>query len=211
MLLDALMPVFDVVERHAVVVRATPAATYAAIRATDLTGGAVTRTLLTLRGLPAVMAAVVRSPANARAALDTVRRDRAQARLGLAPFERAGFRVVAERAPEELVVGLLGSFWTPSGGLCSSVSARDFAADPPAGMALAGWNFVVRPQGDGACELSTETRVRCAPNARRRFLAYWFVVRPGSGIIRRIMLRAIRRQAEGGAASISGGTPDDQH
>jgi hypothetical protein len=31
---------------------------------------------------------------------------------------------------------------------------------------------------------------------RRRFRAYWLFVRPGSGLIRRFMLRAVRARAE---------------
>jgi hypothetical protein len=196
LLLDDLMPVYDVVERHRTVVRAEPEAVFAALRSADLSGGLLTRTLLLLRAVPAALLALARSP---RAALAELRARRAERRGGLRldGFERAGFRVVAERAPEELVIGLLGRFWTPRGGIRSGVSAADFAAGPPPGHALAGWSFLVTPRGDGTCELRTETRVRCAPDARARFRAYWLVIRPGSGLIRRAMLRAIRREAEG--------------
>jgi hypothetical protein len=76
------------------------------------------------------------------------------------------------------------------------VSADHFTAAPLAGHALAGWSFTVVPRADGTTELRTETRVRCAPDARIKFRAYWLLVRPGSGLIRRAMLRAIRRAAE---------------
>lgn len=194
MLLDELMPRYDVVERHATLVRATPAATYAAIREADLAGGPLTRGLLVLRALPAALIALLRSPT---AALTELRERRARGGARLADFERAGFRVVAERAPEELVLGLLGRFWTPRGALCE-VSADTFRSGPPAGQALAVWNFRVRARPDGPCELRTETRVWCAPDARLKFRLYWLVIRPGSGLIRRAMLRAIRRQAERG-------------
>jgi hypothetical protein len=32
--------------------------------------------------------------------------------------------------------------------------------------------------------------------ARRRFAAYWVVVRPGSGLIRLLWLRAVKKRAE---------------
>jgi hypothetical protein len=32
--------------------------------------------------------------------------------------------------------------------------------------------------------------------ARRRFRRYWLMIRPGSGLIRRLMLRSIRAEAE---------------
>lgn len=187
------MPRYDVVERHLTVVRAAPAAVYRAIRGADLAGGPVTRALLILRALPAGLLAFIRSP---RAALAELRERRGRRGVGLADFERAGFRVIADQEPRELVIGLLGRFWTPRGGVCAEVGAETFGAGPPPGYALAGWNFTVRDLGEGRCELATETRVWCAPDVRSRFRLYWLVVRPGSGLIRRGMLRAIRRRAE---------------
>jgi hypothetical protein len=194
-LLDELMPRYDVVERHATLVRAAPTAVYAAIREADLAGGPLTRLLLALRALPAALVALLRSP---RAAVAELRERRARRGVRLADFERAGFSVVAERAPHELVIGLLGRFWTPRGALCAEVNVDTFRAGPPPGQALAGWNFTIDAQPDGRCALRTETRVWCAPDARLRFRLYWLVVRPGSGLIRRSMLQAIRRQAEHG-------------
>ena len=194
MLLDELMPTFDVEERHAIGVDASPTAVYAAIREADLAGSLLVRLLLGLRSAPAALFAFARAPSTAIA--DRRRRRAGRAQVTLATFERAGFRVIAERAPDELVIGLLGKFWTPSGGLCAEVSAEHFAAPPPAGYALAAWNFAVLPRADGSSELRTETRVWCAPDARARFRVYWFFIRPGSGLIRRAMLRAIRRRAE---------------
>ena len=46
MILDELMPTYDVVERHQTVVRAAPEQVFAAIGEADLGGGLVTRTLL---------------------------------------------------------------------------------------------------------------------------------------------------------------------
>lgn len=199
-LLDALMPAYDVVERHRTAVRADPAAVFAALRSADLASGAVTRTLLAMRAVPAAIGAIVRSPRAARAEL-AARRAARGGGFRLGDFERAGFRVVAERPPEEIVLGLLGRFWTPRGGLVADVSAAHFAAGPPAGLALAAWNFRVVPRNDGTSELHTETRARCAPDVHARFRTYWLFIRPGSGLIRRAMLRSIRREAERGGAT----------
>jgi hypothetical protein len=44
--------------------------------------------------------------------------------------------------------------------------------------------------------LTTETRIWCADGrARRRFALYWALVRPFSGLIRILMLRAVAREA----------------
>lgn len=195
MLLDDLMPVYDVVERHGIIVRAAPDVVFAAIRQADLAGGAITRLLLSLRAIPAALVAGARSP-RAAWAEHKDRTEPGPRGVRLRDFEHAGFRVVAERAPEELVIGLLGRFWTPRGGLCVDVIAGHFRSAPPPGQALAAWNFTVSRRADGACDLRTETRVRCAADARWKFRLYWLFVRPGSGLIRHSMLRAIRSCAE---------------
>ncbi|HYT65105.1 MAG TPA: hypothetical protein VEL51_01715 [Vicinamibacterales bacterium] len=118
-----------------------------------------------------------------------------------ADTRRVGARLINNVSPGELVIGVLGGFWTPRGVLSPSVSAETFRAGPPAGQALAGWNFTVTIQPDGSTDLRTETRVWCAPDVRRKFRLYWLVVRPGSGLIRHAMLRAIRRHAEAAGSS----------
>jgi hypothetical protein len=55
---------------------------------------------------------------------------------------------------------------------------------------------LIAPIVDGL--VITETRVYAGtPAARRRFAIYWRFIRPGSGIIRRSWLEAIKRRAEG--------------
>ena len=192
------MPRFDVVERHALLIRARSDVVYSALRRADFASGAVPRMLLSLRAVPAAILAVVRSPSGAR---DEWRERRARRGSTLANLERAGFRVVAEDAPHELVLGVMGRFWTPRGGICRDFDSAVLRAGPPAGYAVAAWNFTLEPQGAAQCVLRTETRVWCAPDVRRRFRLYWLLVRPGSGLIRRSMLRAIRREAEGSRAA----------
>jgi hypothetical protein len=198
MLLDELMPKYDVVERHRTLVAAGADAVYAALRRADLAGGPLAKLLLAIRAMPSALIALLRSPGRALLELRGPDKPLAQ-RLRtyrLADFERAGFHVVGERAPEELVIGLLGKFWTARGALCATLSIEDFRRGPPSGYALAGWNFTVAARPDGFTELATETRVWCAEDARLKFRAYWLLVRPGSGLIRRSMLGAIRREAE---------------
>ena len=189
MLIDDYLPRYDVTERHSIRVRATPAKTYAAIAATDFGGGVIIRALFVLRMLPS---ALVRGSNGLRAL--ALRRTTP---MTLASMQRRGFHLLAERAPVELVIGIEGRFWTLSGDRCTP-SAEQFRSHPPApGTARAVWDFRVRAMDCDQCELSTETRVLCADAAtRRRFIPYWTVIRPGSGLIRHAMLRAIRRTAE---------------
>jgi hypothetical protein len=82
----------------------------------------------------------------------------------------SGFRLIADDVPRELVIG---------------------ARVAPRTLAL--MNFHV--DADGL--VTTETRVFADTDAaRRRFAIYWRFIRPGSGIIRRSWLEAIKRRAE---------------
>jgi len=89
---------------------------------------------------------------------------------------RTSFRYLADDPPREIVVGTI--------------------IIPPR-AALAAMNFLVTPDGHGGSVLSTETRVVAKTDAaRRRFSRYWRVILPGSDIIRRMWLRAIKKRAE---------------
>jgi membrane protein implicated in regulation of membrane protease activity len=88
--------------------------------------------------------------------------------------------VVVEDVPGEgIAVALEGQFWRLRG-----------RGPEPAATA-----FVRFRAEDG--RLSTETRVQVPSASRRRFRRYWCVVRPFSGLIRRRVLAAARRRAEG--------------
>jgi len=106
-----------------------------------------------------------------------------------------GFATLADDPPKELVVGTV--VVAPRGPR-GPVTPRMFKSNLPTGYALAAMNFIVTPEGPNTSWISTETRVfATSPDARRRFAVYWRVIYPGSAIIRRGWLRAIRRRALG--------------
>jgi hypothetical protein len=191
MLIDAYMPDYDVSERHHTRVAASRDATYAALWTANLANAPLARMLLALRALPGALGHGVTG-------VRTLWR-RGSEPITLATFQERGFRVLAELLPTELVIGLEGQFWRPTGNLCTPLPTA-FRSQPPApGTARGVWNFHLRALADGTTELTTETRVQCADaGARRRFLPYWYAIRPASGMIRHAMLREIRRSAEGG-------------
>jgi hypothetical protein len=191
MLIDEFLPQWDACERHQIRIRATPERVYRAIRTADLARHPLVRGLLLLRFLPAAFAD--------RTRLRELR-ERASRPIPLAAFEAQGFRVLAEDPPRELLIGLEGAFWQAGADL-HPVSPHSFREPVPVGLARAAWNFVVVLGETGSCVLHTETRIRTgdAP-ARRRFRLYWLLIRPGSGLIRRLMLRAIREEAERSSA-----------
>jgi hypothetical protein len=199
-LIDQLLPVYDVRERHRTTVRAGAAAVYAAIGSTDLASTPAVRALLFARAIPGAILA-------GRAGLRELRR-RLYETVTLRAFERHGFRIIAEFPPDELVIGVEGQFWRLRGGVCTPAPEHFRSVAPAPGTARAVWNFTVRPAGASHVELATETRVQCADAAaRRRFLPYWLVIRAGSGLIRRQMLRAIRRAAESGSPGVPDAPP----
>jgi hypothetical protein len=174
-LADEHLPAYDVIMRHERRVAVAAAAAWAALQRADLDASLVIRVLLTLRGL--------RRPGVARR------------RLTLAGLADAGFLPLGERPGREIAFGLVGRFWTPSGGRVRVTSAefRDFARP---GYAKVVWTFAVAEEAPGMTRLVTETRVACIDGAsRRRFRIYWLLVRPFSGLIRRAMLEAVAREA----------------
>ena len=168
---DRFMPEPQFVERHRIRIRANRAAVDAAVRRLDLGRSALVRALFRLRGMPA-------------------------AALRLDVLERIGFIRIVDQ-PGDLVLGLIGRFWTPSGRI-EPFAPADFAAFDRPGVARAVWSFSSESLGSGETLLETETRVQCTDEASRRsFARYWLVIRPFSGLIRRAALRSIRREAEG--------------
>ena len=187
MLIDEWMPVWDAVERHETRIRAPRERVWQAVRTLDFTRSPVIRALFALRSLPGLVAGR--------------RRERA---LGstLDALLRNGFVLLDERAGEELLLGVVGRFWRPTGDLVRLTANEVRAFDRP-GHTVATWDFTLADDG-GAVRLATETRVRCTDLASRRsFGRYWRVVGPFSALIRREMLRSIRRAAESGSPHLT--------
>ena len=75
-------------------------------------------------------------------------------------------------------------------------TARTSSSFTEPGYAKMAMDLRALPDGEGA-RLETETRVFLTDaSSRRRFGAYWLVVRPFSGLTRRLWLRAAKRRAE---------------
>ena len=88
-------------------------------------------------------------------------------------FSTPPFRFLDEAPPREVVFGI----------------------DVPGLRAVGNFRVDAVPSGS---VLRTETWVETfSPRARRLFRVYWAVIGPFSGLIRRILLRAAKRRAEG--------------
>ena len=106
---------------------------------------------------------------------------------------RTGFVLLGKSSREIL----LGSAVVAPRGAARPTSPDEFLALRGAGWAKAVMNFRVAGSALAMCVVSTETRVWASdPQTQRNFAFYWWTIRWGSGVIRRMWLRAIRRRAE---------------
>ena len=111
----------------------------------------------------------------------------------------SGFLLLREIRDHEIVFGLV--HWMASGG--SGVPPgrpEDFASFMEPGAVKIAANFRVEDSEGGWSKVTTETRILATDRkSKTRFGIYWRLIHPGSAIIRRSWLEAIRRRAEGRA------------
>src|ERR1700682_1426998 len=180
MLIDSFAPNPAAVETHSIVINASLESVYSALWTANLGGSLIIKLLLGLRSLPGFVLRGFRElPQNQKITLQTL--------------IDSGFGILAENPREEIVLGVSGRFWRPTGNL-STFRREDFKGPVPEGFARAVWNFSLKDGCAGQTILTTETRVTCGDaESRRKFLVYWFLVEPFSGLIRRLMLREVKR------------------
>jgi hypothetical protein len=184
-LIDDFLPDYDVVERHEIRVSAPVEAAFDAVLDLDLARSPVIATLLAVRGLPQLF----------------TRRPRLTRRIDLAAIEHAGFVRLAEEPPHQIVLGVVGRFWHPWNNV-GRIAAEEFTTFDEPDFSKGVWDFTVEPDGDNRSIVRTETRVLCTDDsARRKFRAYWRLVGPFSSLIRILLLRSIRGDAERRPAS----------
>ena len=180
MLIDEFLPHYDVVEHHAVDVDAPVAEAYKAVKELDLARSPIVLALLFARGLPHLFTGAVKP----------------KRQLTLDDIVESGFVVLGEDQDRELVLGIVGKFWQLSSGVHRIEPGEFIGFDTP-GFAKAAWNFVVEERAGGGSTVVTETRVACTDaDSLRRFTLYWRLVGPFSALIRRVLLRGIKRDAE---------------
>ena len=179
--LDEFSPVYQFSERHTLEVEASPEHVFRAIRSVTADEILFFRALVWIRrfgrpGRESILNAPERKPLIDVATSTT-------------------FLLLAEEADREIVIGTL--VMAPRGFRPREhPSPEDYRRLSAPGFAKAVMNFRIEPKGSGSL-VWTETRVFATdPASRRRFAAYWRVIYPGSALIRRMWLRAIRVRAE---------------
>lgn len=159
-------------EQHSGIVEAGPAVVWDALHRLRWTDLSTTRPLLWVRGLaPGILGD----------------------RLVETFTERAG-AVLSEDPPNRLLLVMVGKPWSlvPQHAAATSLDEARSFAEP--GWLKYGMEWVLHPLEDS--RTLVETRTLCVAtdsSARRTFRAYWKVVRPFSGALRRDMISALRR------------------
>ena len=189
-LLSAILPRWHFREIHQTTIAASAERVWAAIHEVTPREIRLFVLLMGLRSLPAWL--LGRAPN--RAGLED--------QPLLTTAQASGFLLLAEEPQRELVLGVIGQFWRPLGAKPLVLDRPEaFANFTSPGYAKAAMGFhIENPQGGGALRLVTETRIRATSRrALWKFAAYWTFVRPGSSLIRRTWLAAIKRRAEADA------------
>ena len=182
-LLETYLPVFQFREFHQVSVEAAPADLLGAVNLPGVLDDPWVKRFIKLRETPGRL-------------LDALGRRslmRDKAAFGLADFTRLG-----RDSDREVAFGLVGKCWQFDYGLVAIADARAFERFSTIGIPKLVLNFSVDAADRGCTWLRTETRVYC--NDRKsfvRFLPYWLLIRPVSGLMR---IRLLRRIADAAAA-----------
>ena len=176
--LDDFLPTFEFSERHEIEICACREHVDRALRTVALSEIPVAHALLWVRSLG--------------------RGDGENARQ---PFLSQSLRravLLDDSRGEGVVMGLTGQFWR----LRSHPerdrprTAEEFLTYERPDVCKAVIDFRIDELGPGQCRLTTETRVHVAnADAQRAFRRYWRLIRPFSGLIRILFLRAVRGHA----------------
>lgn len=186
MRLDHYLPGYHFCERHQIIIHASPEKIFSNVMHLDLKKSKVILALFKIRGALAVLSPGSKwkgKPFSLRLAVDELIKDH--------------FQLLEEVEKKEIVLGFAGKFWQPSGDIIKFSSAGDFIHFNREGYCKSAWNFYIEEHDGGGYALLTETRILCLGwRAKILFGCYWLTIRFFSGLIRVIMLKMTKEQAE---------------
>jgi hypothetical protein len=180
--LDDWMPHWQVGERHALRIAASPDRVFAGIHEVRADEILLFRTLTAIRRCGGTGPESILNAPEQKPLLDVA--------------TQTTFLLLENEAPRELVVGTVIAAPRAARG-AGRLDPELFRTILPPGVVLATMNFLVTPNEGGGSTVTTETRIYAnTPSSLRRFGVYWRLIHPGSDIIRRTWLQAIARRAE---------------
>jgi hypothetical protein len=183
-LLEAAMPEWHWCETYGVWLPVTAAEALESMKDIPPNEVRLLRTLIELRNLPGRLVGRARFGKSMSGSVPLYEQIR-----------RFGFSSLGETQASEVAFGLIDQSWKVTGGKRASISdAEDFAQFSEPGFVKIGANLRAQPARGGTF-LSTQTRVLATDaRTRRVFAAYWLVIGPFSGLIRRSWLSAVARR-----------------
>jgi len=186
-LIEQFLPDADERTVHQIRIRAAPDAVLAAAEAFDLESLALVRTLFRVRGW--LLGAKPLPPHVPRGLVEQM--------------ESTGWGTLAVEPGRQRVMGAVTRPWEANVRF-RALAPETFAAFSEPGQVKIAWSLEAEPdpQRPDWTLFRTETRSRGTdPTSRRRFRRYWRLFSPGILLIRRVLLPAVRRAAEGRGAA----------
>ena len=197
--IDEVMPRFDVNVVQHIVVNADPRQTYQALLDADLMDNQLTRLMVTARDLPNRLRPRTSDTETHRSNARSSRRP--TFRMRDAAGAESGWVGLRDEPGVEMLAGLVGQFWRRDFGIVK-VAPEEFASFDRPGYAKTVAGFALHPHGEGRTLLTYESRTVCTDAAaRRRFAAYWLLLRPFVRQMLRAALVSMKRHAEHGTTS----------
>jgi hypothetical protein len=172
MLVDDFLPIYDLSDSVAAVVRADAATTWDALMQVDLIDVGRRRPMVAvlgaLRALPDVVSHLLHGEPPPRPPKEMRLRDTAQISSG-----EGGWVLLGERPGDEIALGLVGKFWRPVIAY-AKVTAETFHDFAEPGYAKAIYSLSVRAVDERRTLLSGVMRTATTDeHARRWFRRYW--------------------------------------
>ena len=196
MLIDELLPVYDVSDSVATLVDADVAIAWDALMEVDLIEVGRKRPVVGLLGAIRALPDLVSQALHGRLPQRPPRRMRLHD-LATAPADKGGWVLLRERPRDEIAFGLIGKFWRPVIEF-STVPAARFREFAEPGYAKTIYSLSVRAIDERRTLVSGAMRTATTDeHARRWFRRYWTLgVGSGAHILVNGVLEVTRRTAE---------------
>ena len=194
-LLDLYMPEYEVAERHHIRVFAPAETTFATACQMDMLRSAAIRFLIKTREL--ALRCVAEATGLGFPIREQIGQEKEAPQKGLVnELTTKGWGVLAEIPGREIVLGTVTQPWVAETGF-RALPAAEFADFHEPGYVKIAVTLCADQLSPSQSTARTETRVTTTdPAARAKFRRYWSLVSPGAILIRKILLRNLKAEAE---------------